>query len=117
MALAAAVLAVGTAWHYATRPAGDWITDAEAERFAQCMPRCAVEPEVIKSTSSADRLANLEKTSRWEIIRIHHDEVSAAFSSYDPALTACYEVLFNFYGRTGGPHRVDCPADAAEPTR
>ncbi|MEV6242765.1 hypothetical protein [Lentzea sp. NPDC051838] len=119
VALTAAALAAGTAWHYATRPPGDWWTDAAADQYAQCMPWCASGPPVVKSTTSPDRLTDLEGTSRWDVIQIHHDELSdmsAAFGGYHRAMTACYEVTFNYYGKTGGPRRVDCPQNGTGAT-
>ncbi|WP_146231577.1 MULTISPECIES: hypothetical protein [Lentzea] len=100
VALAATALAAWTGWYFATRPAGDWMTDAEAERAVRCLNHnpmladvrwCAAEWDVVER--SGERL----------IIRIHHDEVSAGFVSQEPAMTACYDVRH-------GARRVHCPA-------
>lgn len=122
VALTAAVLAAGTTAYFVTRPEGDWRTDAHAERAAQCLTRhptarahgfdlsCG-DWEVVEDATLADRLADPDKTSKRMVIRIHYDALQAGFN-YDPAITACYRMYFNYYGLSGGPSRVHCPAGA-----
>ena len=99
VASAAAVLAAGTAWHFATRPAGDWMTDAEAKRAVRCMNHNPMLADVRWCAAEWDVV---ERSSERLIIRIHHEGVSAGFVSQEPAMTACYNVLHS-------ARRVHCP--------
>ncbi len=72
---------------------------------------CSGQWNVIRSTTLANRLTELEKPSTQKVIRIHHDELIAGFS-YTAAITTCYQTKYNFYGLVDGPDRVDCPPDA-----
>ncbi|GAA2796431.1 hypothetical protein [Crossiella cryophila] len=55
----------------------------------------------------------MEQTAHL-VIRIHEDarEPSGIFGSRKPALDACYELNFNYYGIIGKPERTPCPKDA-----
>jgi hypothetical protein len=117
-----AVFAAWTTSDLVTKPAGDQITDAGAKHAARCLSSnpmvadihlCPYDGDVVESTALADPLADMEKTSRRLVIRVHHNEINAAFSSHQPAMTACYELMFNHHGLTGGPTRVHCPGAAS----
>lgn len=48
------------------------------------------------------------------VFRIHLDAVQrSGFSSDEPAVTACYDVVFHPWGMEGSPQRRECPAGAS----
>jgi hypothetical protein len=46
------------------------------------------------------------------VFLVHLEESEGEFVT-EPAVTACYEAKFNYYGIIGSPRRIACPRDAA----
>jgi hypothetical protein len=46
------------------------------------------------------------------VFRVHLEEEEAGWFTRTPAVTACYEARFSYYGVVGTPRRIGCPEDA-----
>jgi hypothetical protein len=125
----AVLVAIPVLW-FALRPDGDQSTDEHAERIAADLERDRYDSatRVARAVLAGDQaygVSVLEATDLVQgkvetradgpmarlVIRIHEDAYDAYFGRVDE-ITACYELEFDYYGRTDGPDRVHCPDTA-----
>lgn len=59
------------------------------------------------------RAKSLTDVSAKLLVLIHEDEQGQGFQ-HIAAVTACYRMLFNYYGVVGEPQRVACPKEEVE---
>jgi len=77
---------------------------ALATHAAQASRLTVVEAEELHADKVADPFARL-------VFQVHLAASGTGFSSTEP-ITACYKVLFNYYGVIGSPQPISCPVGA-----